>query len=231
MVAREQPGKLAALEAHYETGQGGTGMYLWGLPDDSAQTVRYGVQVPYLLSALVYHQLDRPVPGLDQIPADERPHAAVVFWTYRVMIGCGVFFMGLSLLAVLALWRSRPEKHPWLLKLCVLSVIPAYVANQAGWMTAEVGRQPWIVYKLLRTEHGVSHAVAASHVLWSILLFGAVYVLLFLVWVYVMNEKIQHGPLLPAPRPAGQSALEAIIEAAGDKVDPSENLLEQDEQP
>jgi cytochrome d ubiquinol oxidase subunit I len=101
------------------------------------------------------------------------------------------------------------------LKLCILSVIPAYVANQAGWVTAEVGRQPWIVYKLLRTSDGVSQSGQASQVLASIVLFGIVYLLLFVVWVYVMNEKIQHGPGLPPPRRPEEEGLRGLADAAG----------------
>lgn len=225
MVAREQPVKMAAMEAHWKTGTGGTGMYLWGIPDAKTETVKYGLEVPYLLSALIYHQLDKPVPGLDQAPVDERPPVFVTFWAYRVMIGCGTFFILLSIVAGLVSWRSDPEKHPWLLKLCVLSVIPAYVANQAGWVTAEAGRQPWIVYKLLRTSHGLSASGHAGQVLTSILMFGTVYALLFVVWVYVMNEKIQHGPYLPPPRRPGESNFQGLADAASRAVDPGHDMM------
>lgn len=228
MVAREQPVKLAALEGHWKTGTGGTGLYLWGWPDEKTETVKYGVEVPYLLSALVYHDLDKPVPGLDQVPKEDRPPVALTFWAYRVMIGCGCFFIALSWLALLVSWKSNVERHPWLLKLCVFSVLPAYIANQAGWVAAEAGRQPWIVYNLLRTRDGLSASVPASHVLASILMFGVVYMLLFMVWVYVMNEKIQHGPHLPAQRRAGESDAEGALEAAGDAVDPSHDLMRGD---
>jgi cytochrome d ubiquinol oxidase subunit I len=228
MVAREQPIKLAALEGHWKTGTGGTGMYLWGWPDEKTETVKYGVEIPYLLSALVYHQLDKPVPGLDQAPKDERPNVVVTFWAYRIMIGCGVFFMALSWLALLVSWKSNVEKHPWLLKLCVFSVIPAYLANQAGWVAAEAGRQPWIVYKLLRTSDGLSASVPPSYVLASILMFGTVYALLFGVWVYVMNEKIQHGPHLPPPRRDSGSELTNLADAASRTVDPGHDLMGDD---
>lgn len=225
MVAREQPVKLAALEGHYKTGTGGTGMYLWGLPDSETETVRYGVEIPYLLSALVYHQLDKPVPGLDQVPKEDRPNIMVTFWSYRVMIGCGCFFMALSWLTLLVNWRSNVEKYPWLLKLCVISVLPAYIANQAGWVAAEAGRQPWIVYRLMRTGDGLSGSVRSHEVLASIIMFGMVYALLFVVWVYVMNEKIQHGPKLPPPRPEAKSELRGIADAAAEEVDPSRDLM------
>lgn len=216
MVAREQPAKLAALEGHFRTGSGGTGMYLWGWPDEEQQIVRYGVEIPYLLSALVYRQLDRPVPGLDQVPREDWPPVLVPFWTYRLMIGCGVFFMALSLVGGWAVWKGRVESSPWLLKLCVFSVLPAYAANQAGWVTAEMGRQPWIVYRLLRTGDGLSASVPAQHVLASILMFGVVYALLFFVWVFVMNEKIRHGPGAPPPRPSLDASEESVAGEEGD---------------
>lgn len=198
MVSREQPAKLAAFEAHFETGEGGTGMYLFGIPDEENKTVRFGIEIPDLLSFLVYGELDKPVTGLDKFPTEDHPPVLVPFFTYRIMIGCGVFFVLLSWGAALVNWKSDVLKHPWLLRLCVFSVLPAYVANEAGWVSAEMGRQPWIVYQLLRTKDGLSKSVQPEHVLASMIMFGIVYLLLFVVWVYVMNEKIQHGPFVPA---------------------------------
>lgn len=198
MVSREQPAKLAAFEAHFETGDKGTGMYLFGLPDEKTKRVRYGVEIPSMLSILVHGDPDQPVTGLDKFPPEDHPPVFVPFFTYRLMIGCGVFFLLLSWGALLIYKRSDILKYPWILKLCVFSVLPAYAANQAGWVSAEMGRQPWIVYGLLRTKDGLSKSVVAEHVLASMIMFGLVYFLLFLVWVYVMNEKIQHGPFVPA---------------------------------
>lgn len=198
MVSREQPAKLAAFEAHFQTGEGGTGMYLFGLPDEEQQRVRYGVEIPSMLSILVYSDPNKPVTGLDKFPKEDHPPVALPFFTYRVMIGCGVFFLLLSWVALFIDRRSDVTRHPWLLKLCVFAVLPAYAANQAGWVSAETGRQPWIVYGLLRTEDGLSKSVQPSYVLGSMIMFGIVYFLLFLVWVYVMNEKIQHGPFVPS---------------------------------
>lgn len=226
MVATQQPTKLAAIEGHFETGEGGTGMYLFGWPDEASAQVRYGVKIPYLLSGLVYHDLSKPVPGLDQVPRADWPPVRVPFFTYRIMIGCGIFFVLLSWTALFIVWRSKPERHPWLLRLCVFSVIPAYVANQTGWMTAEIGRQPWVVYGLMRTSEGVSKSVSPGEVLTSILMFGTVYALLFVVFVYVMNEKIQHGPGLPPRRAKPDTELEGIADSAGRAVDPGHDLME-----
>jgi len=197
MVSREQPAKLAAFEAHFETGTGGTGMYIFGIPDAEEKTVHMGIEVPYVLSLLVHFNPNIPVTGLDKFPKEDHPPVLVPFFTYRLMIGCGVFFLFLSWGTFLMSLRFDVSQYPWLLRLCVFSVLPAYAANQAGWVCAEMGRQPWIVYGLLRTKDGVSHSVPPSHVLASIIMFGIVYALLFVVWVYVMNDKIQHGPFIP----------------------------------
>lgn len=228
MVAREQPTKMAAMEGHFQTGTGGTGMYLVGWPDQQAEVVRYGLEVPKLLSVLLYLDPDKPVPGLDQTPKQDRPNVAITFWAYRVMIGSGVFFILVALVGAALTLRSDPERHPWFLRLCVVSVVPAYLANQAGWVVAEAGRQPWIVYKLLRTSEGLSRSVKSQEVLASIVMFGVVYLLLFGVWVFVMNEKIQHGPHLPPPRPEKLSDFEGAVDAAGRAVDPSHDLMEEE---
>lgn len=198
MVSREQPAKLAAFEAHFQTGQGGTGMYIFGIPDEEAKKVRFGVEIPSMLSILVYGDPSKPVAGLDQVKEEDQPPVFLPFFSYRLMIGCGVFFVTLSWLTLFLARRGEITNYPWVLKLCVFSVLPAYVANQAGWVSAEVGRQPWIVYGLLKTKDGLSKSVHAPEVLTSMILFGIVYALLFVVWVYVMNDKIQHGPFVPA---------------------------------
>ena len=199
MVSRAQPAKLAAFEAHFKTGDEGTGMYVFGIPDEETKSVRYGMQIPSMLSILVYGDPDKPVTGLDKFPPEDHPPVLVPFFTYRLMIGCGVFFVLLSW-GALAIEKLKGDitKYPWLLKLCVFSVLPAYAANEAGWVSAEMGRQPWIVYGLMRTKDGLSQSVHANQVLSSMIMFGVVYFLLFLVYVYVMNEKIQHGPFVPS---------------------------------
>ena len=173
-------------------------MVLFGIPDEAEQTVHYKVEIPKLLSVLVYDDPNKPVQALDSIPKEDHPPVLVPFFTYRLMIGCGVFFLMLSCSALVLTWKKDVRRHPWLLKLCVFSVIPAYLANEAGWVSAEMGRQPWMVYGLLRTEDGLSKSVHSHQVLSSIVMFGIVYALLFVVWVYVMNEKIQHGPFVPS---------------------------------
>lgn len=194
MVAEEQPAKLAALEAHFTSSEEGTGLYLFGLPDEEGERVDYGLEVPGLLSFLVYGDTTRPVAALDTIPEDERPPVVVPFLTYHLMIGLGTYFVAISLLGLALLRGGRIFRMRWLLWVFVFTVIGPYLANEAGWVAAEVGRQPWVVYGLLRTADAVSPNVAGDQVLGSIVLFSLVYLGLGAIWLFVMNEKIQHGP-------------------------------------
>lgn len=193
-TAATQPAKLAAIEGVFHTDKGGTPMYLFGIPDTARETVDFGIAIPKLLSFLVYHELDRPVPGLDQIKPEDRPPVPIPFFAYHIMIGLATAFMGITVLAIFFWWRGTLLEQRWLLWIFVFAVLGPYIANEAGWVTAEVGRQPWIVYGLLRTPDALSKVVKADMVAGSIAMFGFVYTLLFAVWVYVLNDKIKHGP-------------------------------------
>lgn len=193
-TAFTQPAKLAAIEGVYRTEAGGTPMYLFGVPNTERQTVEYGIAIPKLLSFLVHHDLDKPVAGLDQVPPADRPPVPIPFYAYHIMISLAGFFIGITVLALWLWWRGTLFEQRWLMWVFVFAVLGPYIANQAGWVTAEVGRQPWIVYGLLRTSDGLSKVVTAEMVLGSIVMFGFIYALLFIVWVYVLNDKIKHGP-------------------------------------
>ncbi|MCG8648911.1 MAG: cytochrome ubiquinol oxidase subunit I [Pirellulales bacterium] len=202
-LVETQPAKLAAMEAHFHTSDQPTGLYLFGWPDAENETVHYGVRLPGLLSLMVYNDPSKPVAGLDQIPADQRPPVWIPFQTFHLMVGLGSVMLGVASLACWCWYRGSLLRRRWLLWLLVLMPVAAMIANQAGWITAEVGRQPWIVYPSvqdgvemmgLRTADGLSESVTAEQVLSSIILFGVLYSLLFAVWVFVLNNKIQHGP-------------------------------------
>ena len=197
MVAEYQPAKMAAFEGLYETSEEGTGLYVIGLPDDEARRIRWGLELPGMLSFLIHGRFDTPVPGLDQIPDDEEPPVFLPFVSYHVMVGLGMYFVILSLSALVLRWRGLLFGHRWLMSLFVVSVVGPYIANQAGWVAAEVGRQPWVVYGLLRTKDAVSPSVEGFEVLLSIVMFGTIYMALFAIWIFVVNEKIQHGPEEP----------------------------------
>lgn len=192
-VAFNQPSKLAAMEGIYQT-QNAAPLTVVGWVDTANQRVQ-GVQIPGLLSFLVHGDFETPVTGFDQIPVDERPPVHVVFHTYHIM----VMMWGLMVLVTMAgifLWKKKKlEKAKWVLWLLVISVIFPQIANQTGWMTAEIGRQPWVVWKLLRTEHGVSPSINAHQVLMSIIMFIVIYALLFILFLFLLDRKIKHGPV------------------------------------
>ncbi len=205
-LVETQPAKLAAMEAHFESSDGPTGLYLFGWPDTESETVRFGVQIPYLLSLMVYNDPARPVPAMDRISPRDRPPVWLPFQMFHTMVGIGTLLIGLSALGCWFVFRGSVVTRRWLLWALVFSPIAAMIANQAGWITAEVGRQPWIVYPSvqegvemigLRTSDGLSESVTAQQVLSSIVMFTVIYSLLFAVWIYVLNHKIQHGPETP----------------------------------
>lgn len=193
MVARQQPAKLAAMEGHFKT-DGPTPMYLWGFPNEEQQRVNGGIAIPGMLSWMVHGDASKPVTGLDQIPGHDWPPVAITFQTFHWMVLLGLVFIALTLLAMFFRWRGTLFEKRWLLWVFVWIVPLPYAANQLGWIAAEVGRQPWVVYGLLRTSDALSKSVVAGQVLGSIIMFIAIYALLFAVFLYILNEKIQHGP-------------------------------------
>ena len=193
-VAQTQPAKLAAMEAVFQTGPTPTPLYVFGQPDAQQQLVKHGIAISGLLSRLAYGDSQKPVTGLDQIPRRDWPPVAVTFYSFHLMVWLGVLFVVLTLAGLFFRWRGTLFEKRWLLWAFVLVVPLPYVANQVGWVTAEVGRQPWVVYGLLRTSDALSKAVVANQVLGSIIMFVFIYVLLFVVWVFVLDSKIKHGP-------------------------------------
>jgi cytochrome bd ubiquinol oxidase subunit I len=227
-VAEHQPAKFAALEGIYRTTEEGAALSLFGWPDDEAQRVAYGIGLPGVLSWLVHRDTTVPIAGLDTLEASwGRPPVWLTFQSYHAMVAIGVFFIALTLAASFLRWRSTLWDRRWLLWVFVFAVLPAFAANQLGWVAAEVGRQPWIVYPTLvdgdvvgglLTADGVSEAVGAAEVLGSIVLFGLIYLLLFVLWIWVLNHKIQAGPAPPSPEPEhtrGRDVLEAGARRAG----------------
>lgn len=214
IVAEYQPAKLAALEGVFTTEES-TPLWLFGIPDAEEQRVKYGIAIPGMLSFLVHGDFKTPVTGLDQIPPENHPPLMIPFQTYHIMVGLGMYFIALTLYSIYLLWRGTLFEKKWLLWVYVWSVILPYVANQAGWVAAEVGRQPWIVYNLLRTEHGISQAVGAEAVLTSLIMFMVIYALLFFMFIYLLDRKIRTGPDDPEsrdkpPHDGPKSFIEAI---------------------
>ena len=192
-VGRYQPAKLAAMEGLFHSFEGGAPMQIFGIPDTESKTVRYNLEIPGMLSFLVHRDATKPVPGLDRFEPDIPP-VALPFFSFHIMVGLGTYFIALTLYALWRLRRGTLFQAKWLLWVFVFSVIGPFAANQLGWVAAEVGRQPWIVYNQLRTSEAVSGNLVASQVTGSIAMFGVIYLLLFAVWIYLLNEKIQKGP-------------------------------------
>jgi len=193
VVEKHQPAKLAAYEAHYPEYEAAP-YHLIGWVDEKNEKV-YGISIPGLLSFLLSGDPDKQVQGLRAFPPEDRPPVNIVFQTYHGMVIIGV---GLILLSWLGLFLWRRKKlfdYKWLLWIFVLSVLGPQFANQLGWFSAEIGRQPFIVYNLLRTSDAFSKTVSVSEVITSLVFFGIIYVLLIALFIYLLNDKIQHGPV------------------------------------
>ncbi len=192
-IHENQPAKLAAMEAVFDD-QTNAPLYLFGWVDEDNQKVNFGVAVPGMLSYLIGFDTNTKVTGLNSFKEEDRPPVNIVFQSYHLMVTIGFALIGISLLGVFFWWRGTLFKQRWMLWIFVFSVLLPQIANQIGWITAEVGRQPWIVYGLLRTSEGLSKSVEAGQVLFSLILFIIIYIGLFILFIYLLNEKIQHGP-------------------------------------
>ncbi|NIO29754.1 MAG: cytochrome ubiquinol oxidase subunit I [Candidatus Latescibacteria bacterium] len=224
-VSDTQPAKLAAFEGHFHTGTGGSPMTLWGIVDEEEEAVKYSLAIPGLLSWLVSGDASKPITGLDAFSEADRPPVSVPFYTYHLMIALGMYFIFLCLLAWFFYWRRTLFATRWLLWVFVFSVVGPFLANQGGWVAAEVGRQPWIVHKLLRTSDALSKVVRAEQVLASIVLFAVIYIFLFLVWITVLNRKIKAGPGDELSEVEPDSEKWSWIDAAAVRAAPGETSM------
>lgn len=210
VVAKHQPMKLAAMEGIFHT-QTEMPLTVFGIVNSKEERLDYKVSIPKLLSWLSFGSASAEVKGLDAFPKADWPHASVVFQTFHLMI---VMWVIMFVLSVWALWlwhKGTLFTNKWMLRALVLSVFCPQIANQAGWVTAEMGRYPWIVYGLLRISDGLSKSVTANQVLGSLIMFTILYFLLFLVFLYLLNEKIKHGPER-AEEPAVYHQLQSVVE-------------------
>lgn len=190
-VAKNQPEKLAAMEGHFRTEP--ADLYLFGWVDKKNE-VTHGVKIPNGLTYMLHYDTETPVIGLDQYPMEDRPgQVNAVFQFYHIMVAIGMFLIALTVFASFLLWRGKLYNKRWLLRIFVWAVILPQIGNQVGWFAAEMGRQPWIVYKLLRTSDALSKAVTAHQILFAIILFTIVYTILFILFIYLLKKKIVHG--------------------------------------
>jgi len=204
-VAKHQPAKLAAFEGLYQTSSNAP-LTLIGYVDEKNEKV-VGIEVPYLLSFLAHNDFHAKVTGLDAFKPEDRPPVAPSFLFFHGMVAIGFALILVSALGFLYFRQGRLHERRWLLWILVFSVLGPQLANQLGWFAAEVGRQPWLVYGLMRTPEGLSAVVKANVVLTSLILFTFIYFLLFAVFIYLLNDKIQHGPHEDDLIPSGKLAL------------------------
>lgn len=191
-ISKNQPAKLAAFEGHYNTSS--APLYLFGWVDDSRQKVNFSIAIPGMLSYLVHGDSKTPTTGLNEFSSEDRPPVNLVFQTYHIMVSIGITLIFISVLSIFMLSKERLFKNKIMLKVLIASVLLPQAANQLGWVSAEVGRQPWIVYNLLRTKDAFSKSVSGNEVLFSLILFLLIYALLFLLFLFLLDRKIKHGP-------------------------------------
>lgn len=192
-VSINQPAKLAAFEGHYDS-LAPADLYLFGFVNQKSQHVT-GINIPHGLTFLLYQDFVTPVKGLNAFSKNDIPSQVnFVFQTYHLMVAIGMFMIGLTLFALFLWWRKKLFSYKWLMVVFSVSVILPQLANQVGWFSAEMGRQPWVVYGLLRTSEAFSKSVNADQILFSLILFTFIYALLFALFIYLLNKKIQYGP-------------------------------------
>lgn len=194
LVADHQPPTLAAMEGLFET-QAGAPLAILGQPDVEKRKLDNPLVVPKMLSFLTYRQWRADVRGLSAFPQTEWPDQIVLlYYSYHVMVGLGTIFIAVMVLAALLLWRGKLYVSRWMLWTLMICVPLPYIANTAGWMTAELGRQPWLIYGLMRTAHGISPRVAAGNAWFTLIGFMGMYSVLAILWLLLIYREIDLGP-------------------------------------
>lgn len=196
-VANEQPVKLAAMEGVYQTGDC-VAMTIMGRTDPGTETTT-GIQVPCLLSLLVGQSTSTEVQGLESFPQDEWPNVPLVFQMYHLMINLGMLFIIIGVVASgLWLWKRKLWDKRWMLRILVGTIVLTQLATLSGWWTAEFGRQPWIVWQLMRTDGAQSPNVTTGEVVFSLGMFTVLYTVVLVTFLILLNKKIKHGlPEMP----------------------------------
>ena len=194
LVTEYQPTTLAAMEGLFES-QNGAPLAILGQPDVPKRTLDNPLVVPNMLSFLTYKHWNAQVKGLNDFPEDLWPdRIELLYFSYHVMVGLGTIFIAIMALSAFLLWRKKLFEARWMLWLLMLSVPLPYIANTAGWMTAELGRQPWLIYGLMRTSRGVSPMVGAGNVWFTLLGFMGMYTVLAMLWLFLIYRQIEIGP-------------------------------------
>ena len=194
MLAAHQPTTLAAMEGLFETQQGAP-LAIIGQPDVERRKLDNPIVVPRALSFLTYRRWEAEVKGLDAYPREDWPdNIPLLYFSYHVMVGLGTIFIGVMALGALLLGRRALFTARWMLWILMLAIPFPFIANTAGWITAEVGRQPWLIYGILRTAHGASVNVSAGNALFTLIGFMGLYTVLAVLFLFLVRREIEHGP-------------------------------------
>jgi len=194
LVAKHQPVALAAMEGRFESGTYAA-MNFIGQPNVQERRLDNPIRMPGVLSFIAYGSFSSHVKGLNEFPVDQWPTSIeMLYYSFHMMVGLGTLFIALMGLAALLIWRRRLENSRWLLWILMFAFPFPYIANTAGWMVAEMGRQPWLIYGLMRTAHGASGLVHAGQTVFTTLGFAGLYFVLGLLFFFLIGREIAHGP-------------------------------------
>jgi cytochrome d ubiquinol oxidase subunit I len=204
-LARHQPAAIAGMEGLFHSEKGAP-LVVMGQPDFKTETIDNPLAVNKVLSFLIYGTTVAEVQGLDQTPRDQWPTTLpLLFYSYHIMAGLGTYFVALMAVAGWLLWRGKLYESRWILWPILLSFPLPYIANTAGWMCAEIGRQPWLVYGLIRTSAGYSTHIGVGTSLFTLLGFLGMYSVLSILWIVLVYNFIQTGPRAPHHTISGPS--------------------------
>ena len=194
MIYAHQPVAFAAMEGHFHT-DAGAPLVLIGQPDMEEMTIDNPIEVPKMLSFLTHRRWDAQMTGLIEFDHDLWPTSIpMLYYAYHIMAGLGTIFIAVMALAGFFLWRGTLDQQRWLMWILMLALPFPFIANSAGWMTAELGRQPWIIYGLMRTSAGHSINVSAGNAMFSLLGFAGLYAMLSALFLFIALRIITRGP-------------------------------------
>lgn len=198
-VREHQPAKLAAIEAHWDSEKVPVPFVLFALPDEEKEANRHEIAIPWAGSLILTHELNGAVQGLKDFPPEDRPPVAIVFWSFRIMLAIGFLMLFIGFCGIWLYRRGELYTTSWFLRLCTLTTPIGFIAVISGWVTAEVGRQPYVVYGLMRTADALSPIDGAS-VAASFAGFMAVYLIVFGSGIYYLLKVVRKGPAAQPPR-------------------------------
>jgi len=216
-----QPAKVMAMEGHYDSYDRAAPLYIFGIPDDETQELKYKIGIPGLSSLVLKHDINAPLAGLDTIPDDEQPPVAIVFWSFRIMVGIGFLMLGVGAWSLWARFRRRLYDAQWLHRATLLMAPSGLVAVLAGWITTEVGRQPYTVYGVLRTVDSAS-PLAAPAVGASLMAFVIIYFVVFGAGIFYILRLMNHAPQVGE---SGMTTADGPIRTSG--ITPAQQADEQ----